>query len=132
MNDKAILRKQEQWKKQDKQALDNCVHALLQHQEGRAYLYWLLEIGRAIGQNPFTGNALTTSFECGQQNVGQQIMAHILEVAPDGFLKMLKEKQDERNRRTAESKPNGARTGSSSGTYPEPDSYAEPDPGTYA
>lgn len=75
--------------------IDEAVKALVQHQQGRQYLYWLLELC-GIGRNPFTSNALTTSFACGQLNVGQQIQAHIIEIAPAAFLKMLAEKEEER------------------------------------
>lgn len=100
MNDAAILRKQKAWAKQDKQELDNCVGALMKHAEGRRYLYWLLETGNALFNSQlFTGNALTTAFECGRQDVGKQILAHLLEIAPDGFLTMLKERENERKSR---------------------------------
>jgi len=78
------------------------VSALLQHRDGREYLWWLLDIGKAIGENAFTGHALSTSFNCGEQNVGQQIMGHIIQIDPDGFLKMMKERQDEERAREAE------------------------------
>lgn len=80
--------------KMRKLRVDGAVRALLQHVEGREYLYWLMEIGH-IGRNPFASNALITSFNCGELNVGQQIQSHIIEVAPDGYLRMLKEKQEE-------------------------------------
>lgn len=96
-----IVRKERQWAKADKQQLDDAVRAMLQHQSTRRYLYWLLDIGKAIGQNAFSGNALSTAFQCGEQNVGQQVMAHLIEVSPDGFLTLLRERQDERaNRNT--------------------------------
>ena len=75
--------------------IDDAVAALVQHPQGRQYIYWLLEIS-GIGRNPYTPNALNTSFACGQLNVGQQIQAHLIEVAPDAFLAMLKEKEEER------------------------------------
>lgn len=75
--------------------VDDAVRALVQHPQGRQYIYWLLEIC-GIARNPFTANALTTSFACGQLNVGQQIQAHLIEVAPAAFLKMLEEKEEER------------------------------------
>lgn len=78
-----------------KSRLDDFVKAAFQHQQGREYFYFLLEIC-GIGKNPFTANALTTSFSCGELNVGQQIQAHIIEVSPDGYLQMLKEKEEER------------------------------------
>lgn len=93
-DEKAKYRKAQKKEKQRKAQLDRAVKAMLQHEDTRAYLYWLLEIGKAIGINPFTANALTTSFACGEQNVGQQIMAHLIEVSPDGFIRVLKEQED--------------------------------------
>ncbi len=81
--------------KKQKSDIDDAVTALVQHAQGRQYIYWLLEIC-GIGRNPFTPNALNTSFACGQLNVGQQIQAHLIEVAPAAFLKMLAEKEEER------------------------------------
>lgn len=93
---KRLNRKQLDRERKAKHELDAAVSSLLQHPHGRRYLFWLLDIGKAVGANPFTGHALSTSFSCGEQNVGQQIMAHILEVSPDGFLLMLKEREDEK------------------------------------
>lgn len=78
-----------------KLARDDFIKAAVQHRQGREYLYWVLELC-GMGRNPFTANALTTSFACGQLNVGQQIQAHLIEVAPDSFLAMLTEKEEER------------------------------------
>ena len=75
--------------------IDDFVKATVTTLQGRQYLYWLLELC-GIGRNPFTPNALNMSFACGQLNVGQQIQAHIIEVAPAAFLKMLEEKEEER------------------------------------
>lgn len=91
---KKQLRKARDLSKLEKGEIDEAVKALLQHRHGRRYLWWLLEISQ-INVNPFTGNALTTSFECGQMNVGQRIQAHIIEVAPEGYLNMLKERKEE-------------------------------------
>jgi hypothetical protein len=78
-----------------KSRLDDFVKAAMQHQQGREYFYWLMELCE-VGKNPFTANALTTSFSCGVLNVGQQIQAHVMEVAPKGYILMLEEKEEER------------------------------------
>lgn len=96
------VNKQRDWAKQDQQGLDNAVRAMLMHADTRRYLYWLLEIGKAIGHNPATGNALSTHFNCGEMNVGQKIMAHMIDVDPDGFLAVLKERENERKQRDME------------------------------
>jgi len=80
--------------KQRKLRVDGAVRALLQHVEGREYLYWLMEIGH-IGRNPFASNALISAFNCGELNVGQQIQSHVIEVSAEGYLQMLREKQEE-------------------------------------
>lgn len=78
---------------QKKLRLDDFIKNSLHTVEGREYFYWLLEICH-IGKNPFTSNALNTSFLCGELNIGQQIQAHIIEVSPANFLKMLVEKEE--------------------------------------
>lgn len=95
-------RKQKEWLKADKQELDDAVKAMLLHRATRRYLWWLLDIGKAIGVNAFTSEASTTAFQCGEQNVGQRIMAHLIEVAPEGFLELLRENQNERSERDGE------------------------------
>lgn len=98
MDDKAIKRQNQRLallQRQAKLRRDNFVKAALIHKEGREYLYWLLELCK-MGRNPYSGNALSTAFSCGELNVGQQIQAHIIEIAPAEFLKMLAEKEEER------------------------------------
>jgi hypothetical protein len=91
---------------------DAFVKAAVTTKEGREYLYWLLELSR-VGRNPYSGNALSTAFACGELNVGQQIQAHIIDVAPNAFLQMLAEKEEERlNAIRPESSP-----GTQSGEY---------------
>lgn len=112
--EKAIQRRLRVLDKQKKLRIDDSVRALLKHQQGREYLYWLLEICR-LGHTPWTANALTTSFNCGEQNIGIQIQAHIIEVDPDGYLQMLREKQDERNSLARKPEPDSDTDASPSG-----------------
>ena len=81
-----------------RERIDNFVLAAMQTPSGRDYFYWLLELC-SIGRNPFTANALSTSFNCGELNVGQQIQAHIIEVTPADYLRMLQERQEEQDGR---------------------------------
>lgn len=97
-----VLRRQERWAEADAKELDNAINAMLQHKETRRYLYWLLEITQSIHQNPYRGNFGDTAFACGEQNIGNQIVAHLIECAPDGYLALLKEKADERSARQHE------------------------------
>lgn len=69
------------------------VRSLLSTIEGRAYLWWLLEIGR-YGIQPFAADAGRTAFNCGELNVGMQILANILETEPAGFIRLQQEHQN--------------------------------------
>ena len=89
--EKKQQRKEQKLNDQQQAKLELAVRGLLAEEHGRAYLFWLLEIGKAIGHNPATGNALTTHFGCGEMNVGQQIMGHIISVDPAGFMRVLEE-----------------------------------------
>jgi hypothetical protein len=77
--------------RREQEERDSVVNVLLNDPKGREYLWWLLSITK-VNANPFSANALTTSFSCGEQNIGQQILAHILDVNPAGYVQMLKEK----------------------------------------
>lgn len=74
--------------------LDGFVQEAMKTSQGREFMYWLLEIGK-IGRNPFTANALITSFQCGELNVGQQIQAYLQEISPKDYSHMLEEKAKE-------------------------------------
>ena len=76
-------------------ARSDFVREAMKLRQGREYFYWLLGI-TGLNANPFTTNALTMSFRCGEVNIGQQVRDHMIEVAPDHYLAMLKEKEDER------------------------------------
>ena len=76
-------------------SLNSYISATMETKECREYFYWLLGVCK-IGYQPFTANNLTTSFNCGEYNIGLQVQAHILENAPAYYLQMLQEKQEER------------------------------------
>ena len=119
MSQKAVERLQSQFAKLDKDTVDDAMRALLAHANGRKFLWNLLRIGK-VGVQPFTANALTTSFNCGEMNVGQQILDHIIEVDPAGYVQMMKESEDERSTRDTALR----------GAYSQPDNgNAEPSAG---
>ena len=61
--------------------------------EGRSWFYNLLESCHVFHQ-PFNLNALQTAFNCGEMNIGQQILADITIHCPDQYLLMLREHSD--------------------------------------
>jgi hypothetical protein len=82
-----------EWAEQDQLVIEEEYRKLLRTSQGRQLLYHLLSIG-GIGKNPFTANALTMSFACGELNVGQRILADILATDAEGWILMQKEATD--------------------------------------
>jgi hypothetical protein len=115
---------------EDEDAINAALGALLQHQHGKKLLWWLLRIGK-IGMQPFAGNALNTSFNCGELNVGQQVLDRITSVSPEGYLNMMKEMADERTRRDSALADARTNSGAESDTYADSgaDTDSEPDAG---
>src|SRR5690349_11779860 len=64
--------------------------------EGRQFLWELLRIGR-WATNPFLSDPYKTAFNCGELNVGQQIMALIEEADPEGFMVLQQEQLNDRS-----------------------------------
>jgi hypothetical protein len=105
-----------QWEREDRELIDSAVSALLQHESGKKFLWWLLEIGRVGGQ-PFAANSLHTAFNCGELNVGQRVLDRIISVSPEGYVSMMKE--NEIGRRTRDDALATARDAArDSGSYP--------------
>lgn len=74
--------------------IDSSIRKILSDSEGRRFLWWLLEIGR-VNSQPFTTNAITTAFNCGELNVGNQVLARIVEVDPASYVRMQMEQIDD-------------------------------------
>lgn len=97
--------------------IDSAISALLKRKDGRRFLWWLLQIGQ-INLQPFTNNALSTAFNCGKLDVGNQILARIMEVDPSSFVTMQQERLNDHAER-AKSEPDAAAG--------EPGGYDAPD-----
>lgn len=87
-----LTKLQRQFAQVKKLRIDNAITNLASDSEGRELLWWLLQIGK-VGTQPFTSNALTTAFQCGELNVGQQVLDRILEVDPAIYVRMQQEQQ---------------------------------------
>lgn len=92
--EKRVYRQQKRLETQRNLRLNTFISEVMKLAEGREFFYYLLELGK-VGRNSFTGNALTTAFHCGEQNVGLQIQSRLIEVSPKGYLQMLTEKAEE-------------------------------------
>lgn len=91
MND--IDKMKAQWEAQDRFEIQEAYRKLMSSKAGRKLLGHFLEISKFM-QQPFNGQALTTAFACGEQNVGKRILADMLEIDPDSFVKLIKERND--------------------------------------
>ena len=87
-------KKAEQLSKQAEADKNEMIKEMIKTRQGRAFLWWILEI-TGLNQSPMTSNALFISYNTGKGDIGREILANILEVSPNGYLEMLKEKQDE-------------------------------------
>ena len=96
MNERKELRKARAAEKRTDDAIDTATRALLHSPDGKEFIWWMLGITR-YGETPWTSNALSTSFNCGEQNIGLQLLARMTSVDPEGFLNLLKERNDDRH-----------------------------------
>ncbi len=95
MNEEKLKRR---WMREDEGQIDSAILSAIETREGRRYLWWLLRIGK-IGGQPYANNALNTAFNCGELNVGQQILDRIISVSPEGYVRMMKENASEQAER---------------------------------
>lgn len=86
--------------REDDEAVDSAVKHLLSISNGRKYLWRLLELGK-VGAQPFNNDPHITAFNCGELNVGQQILNHMLMVDPKSYGMLQEEKVNEHRIRTA-------------------------------
>lgn len=100
-SDKPMRRMQSRFEMADRIARQNGLRQLLATADGRRFAWLFLADCRVFSQ-PFSSNALQTSFNCGELNVGQKLLAEITEADPDAFLVMMKENQDAERSRSAD------------------------------
>lgn len=95
---KKSVKKEQKFEAAKQFQIDAALKDVLSRRDGRELLWWLLGECRVGGQ-PHTGNALQTSFNCGELNVGNKVLARIIEVEPAGYVRMMQEQADERRQR---------------------------------
>ena len=64
---------------------------ILADAQGRRFLYRILGIA-GIYRNPFDSDHSIMAANCGQMNVGLQLLSEIQRINPEGYLLMLKER----------------------------------------
>jgi hypothetical protein len=95
---RALQRAQEKVARREKTLEDQALSKLLADVSGRQLLWWLLRIGK-VSANPYSLDPYQTAFACGELNVGNQILARIVETEPAGYLQMMKDQEDARRER---------------------------------
>lgn len=78
---------------------DDFLRNVLASKEGREWFYdTLAESG--VFANAFATDPHVTAFNCGQQNMGRYLLAEVMRAAPERYLEMLKEVNDDRSKRS--------------------------------
>lgn len=72
----------ERLKKQEAAARQTALRHLVGDENGRIFLWWLLQESKAIQYQPFSVDPHLTAFNCGQMDVGARILAEIVGVSP--------------------------------------------------
>lgn len=67
------------------------IEAAMQHEEGRAWFYDLLNFCRIFETPYISGDPYHTAFRCGNANIGLKILSDIQEAAPTDYLVMITE-----------------------------------------
>lgn len=87
-------RQQKKFEELERADVDRALGDLFKTPHGRRALWWLLQIGK-VGTQPFQLDPHATAFQCGELNVGQQLLARLVEVNPIGYAEMQMERQNE-------------------------------------
>lgn len=70
------------------------VDAAMDTKEGRSWFYDILKRCRVFGTPYISGDPHATSFRCGEQNIGLQILDDIQTAASDMYVVMVKEAKE--------------------------------------
>jgi len=72
------------------EAYNNVINSIMGVVDGRAYVYDLL-IYCHVFEQPFAADPYSTSFGCGQLDVGQVLLRQIMRICPDQYVQMTRE-----------------------------------------
>lgn len=106
----AHVRSRKRQSEQDRLREEAAFRWLMADDRGRLVMAAIID-GAELGANPFAGQALHTSYNCGRQAEAQKLVAMLKELCPQEYLQMEaerlraaldKQKRDEANRLTRE------------------------------
>ena len=103
MSEKKLARLERRFAESDRRDREAAYRLLLESPVGRKLLrHYLFDLTRFFGSTPFTAQALTTSFNCGEQNVGTRIFDELCAVDPAAFGTLIAEQANEQRTRADE------------------------------
>lgn len=118
------------WEREDKTDIDAAIATLLSAPQGHKFLWWVLQVGKVAAQPFSPGAPDVTAFNCGELNVGNQIMLRLMEANPDGYTNMQKEMLNARAARDAElNAASDAAERAGAGEWEPPSGLADPGTG---
>lgn len=92
-SDTRQIRAAQKRSKADRALDDGVLLALMTTQNGRGWMW--RHLGRCHAfQTPYTGDDAATNFQCGEQNIGLELIADLLRACPDQFIFMMREAND--------------------------------------
>ena len=117
-----VKRELEKLAAHDEAEISQEIQGLLSRPSGQKFLWWLLQIGK-VYQQPYQQDSDYTIFQCGELNVGNQMLARFIETNAVGYAEMqlARKLEDERRNDYA------TRIASGDDLY---GTSAEPEPGT--
>jgi hypothetical protein len=68
----------------------------MEHEDGRRWIYNLLERCHIFGNPMVPGDPYATHFRIGEANVGRMIMADVVAAAPDQYVLMCRESKTDK------------------------------------
>jgi hypothetical protein len=83
---KARIKESQRW--DDRRS--RVIVGIMSCEDGRRWIRETLELAH-VGLNPFNTDALKMAFNCGEANVGQRIMAEVMNATPQMYMQMMAE-----------------------------------------
>jgi hypothetical protein len=72
------------------------VEAIMQHADGRAWMYGILDRCHIYGSPLVQGDPYATHYMIGESNIGRLILSDVVDAAPDKYLLMIQEAREKK------------------------------------
>jgi hypothetical protein len=92
---------EKKWEEFDLTEIREAIQFLASNRRGQKLLWRILQLGR-VNTQPMAADPYATAFNCGELNVGNGVLALILDANPQIYLSMMQENEHEWSARRAE------------------------------